>query len=398
MKTLTLSLCSVLMATAALAADDVMTQEGTGQAAVAGKGEEKAFDEAKNAAIRDAVEKAAGVVITSDSLTLNSALVRDRVFAQSQGYVKKYDVVSKKNEKGVVTVTVRAEVGKTQLDKDLVAVQGLIKRMGKNKLLIVLQEQAIDDHGASTKSEVLASALTDVFKSDGWRIIDEKGTGDPNGPMKLSSSTAMGVPEAKEIAKKADADYILYGSVAFRYIPPVRSGPIPEVNDKGEQLIFFVTGEYDLSMMEVQTGRQLAKVSGKFDQQNMSQIKAMKSYSSTAHDFCKRDAPRIVGELRTPVLEYLRNEDVNGAALRLKVSGLSDFGEVQDFENAMEAVANVKGVSSTGDFEKGSQEYEVNFLGKASDLGRILVKTLYKKKKIAVLSVKNNLLEVAINK
>lgn len=400
-KTLSLSLCAVLVCSVAFAADDVMTQEGTGAAAIAGRGEEKAFEEAKKLALRDAVEKAAGVIIQGDSLTLNSQLVRDRVFATSQGYVKKHDVVSKKNEKGVITVTVRADVGRTELDKDLVAVQGLVKRMGRNKMIIMLNEQSIDEKGVATNSATLATSLTDVFRTDGWRIIDEKGTGDGEKTgvgMKLSSAAALGVPEAKEIARKADADYIIYGSVAFRYQPPSSGGILPEKNEKGEQILFFVTGEYDLQAFEVSTGRQLAKIAGKFDQKNMNQIQASKSYAQTAFDFCKRDAPRIVGELRNPMLEYLRNQDVNGADLRMKVSGLKDFGEVSDFESAIEGVANVRGVTANGDFDKGTQEYEVTYLGRAQDLGKALVTTAFKKKKLSVVSVKNNIIEVAIAK
>jgi len=400
-KTITLSLCAVLLAFQAQAADEVMTAEGTGSVAVSGIGEEKAFDEAKRRAMRDAVEKAAGVLIQGDSMTLNSQLVRDRVFATSQGYVKKHDVVSKKIERGVMTVVIRAEVGRTELDKDLVAVKGLIGRMGKNKLIVILDERSIDDKGISTKSETLSASLTDIFRTDGWRLIDEKGTGDGEKTgvgMKVNQAAGLGMPEAKELARKADADYIIYGSVAFRYQPPVTGGLIPEKNERGEQILFFVTGEYDLQMFEVSTGRQLAKVAGKFDQKNMNQIQASKSYAQTAFDFCKRDAPRIVSELRNPVLEYLRNQDVNGADLRMKVSGLKDFGEVSDFEQAVEQVANVRGVTSSGDFEKGTQEYEVTYLGKAQDLGKALIATTYKKKKLQVLSVKNNLLEVAIAK
>lgn len=400
-KTLSLLLCAVLLPLGASAADDTMIQEGTGAIAIAGRGEAKAFEEAKKLALRDAVEKAAGVIIQGDSMTLNSQLVRDRVFSTSQGYVKKHDVVSKKNEKGVMTVTVRAEVGKGDLDKELAAVKDLVARMGRKRMIIMLSEQSIDEKGVSTNSAVLATSLNDVFRADGWRMIDEKGTGDGDKSgvgMRVGAAAAMGVPEAKEIARKSDADYIIYGSVAFRYQPPSSGGIIPEKNDRGEQILFFVTGEYDLQAFEVSTGRQLAKVSGKFDQKNMNQIQASKSYAQTAYDFCKRDAPRIVAELRTPMLEYLRNQDVNGADLRVKVSGLKDFGEVSDFENAVESVANVRGVTSMGDFEKGTQEYEVTYLGRAQDLGKALVTTAFKKKKLSVVSVKNNIIEVAIAK
>ena len=399
-KTLSLVLCAVLLPVGAWAGDDTMIQEGTGAMAIAGRGEEKAFEEAKKLALRDAVEKAAGVMIQGDSMTLNSQLVRDRVFSTSQGYVKKHDVVSKKNERGVITVTVRAEVGKGDLDKELAAVKDLVNRMGRKKMIIMINEQSVDDKGVATTSATLATGLTDVFRADGWRMIDEKGTGDDKVGvgMKVASSVAVGVPEAREIAKKADADYIVYGSVAFRYQPASSGGIIPEKNDKGEQILFFVTGEYDLQAFEVSTGRQLSKVAGKFDQKNMNQIQASKSYAQTAFDFCKRDAPRIAAELRNPMLEYLRNQDVNGADLRMKVSGLKDFGEVSDFESAIEEVANVRGVTSTGDFEKGTQEYEVTYLGRAQDLGKALITKAFKKKKLSVVSVKNNVLEVAIAK
>ena len=46
MKTLTLSICAVLLSTAAFAADDTVSQEGVGTAAIIGGGEEKATDEA----------------------------------------------------------------------------------------------------------------------------------------------------------------------------------------------------------------------------------------------------------------------------------------------------------------------------------------------------------------
>lgn len=393
----------VVVAAQAFAADDAVTKEATGEVSLKafGGNKEKASEEAKKLALRSAVEQAAGVFVQGDTLTMNSQLVMDRVYANTSGYVKKFDVVSQSVDKDVLKVVVKAEIGTAKLDADMQAVQGIIKRLGKTKLIVVLQEQAVDDKGVSVKSEQLSTLLTDTFKRDGWRIIDEKGTGARTGGMKIASSTAMGVPEAKELASRADADYILYGSVAFKYQPPSSMGSLlPEKNEKGEQVLFFVTGEYDLSLFEVQTGRQLAKVANKFDQSVITRFKISptKSYAQTAFDICKADAPRIVSELRNPVLEYLRNQDVNGADVRVHVGGLKDFGEVAELEKALEQLSNVRGVSANGDFANGTQEFEIKYVGKAAELGRAINTSTFKKKKLNVTAVKNNEIEVAIAK
>ncbi|MBS1153344.1 MAG: hypothetical protein H6Q89_5042, partial [Myxococcaceae bacterium] len=124
MKTFQTCLLVLLAASLALAAEPtVITKEATGQAAVAKGGEQKAYDEAVKLALRSAVEQASGVLVTADTVTLNSQLVRDQVYARASGYVKKFDVVSKKVEKGVVTVVIKADVGTAELDKDLEAVK-----------------------------------------------------------------------------------------------------------------------------------------------------------------------------------------------------------------------------------------------------------------------------------
>jgi hypothetical protein len=376
------------------AAPATVTKEATGQAAITkAGGESKAYDEALKNALRAAVEEAAGVLITADTQTLNSILVRDQVYARSAGYVKKFDVVSKATDKGVMTVVVKAEVLTADLDKDLQAVKGLIGRLGRNKLIIVTQEQAIDDKGVSVKSEVLSSALTESFKKDGWQILDEKGGGDS---LKLAGGVAQGTPAVKDVLKTTDADYIVYGTVNFRY-------HVLEIGGKdkdGNPVIFPVSAEYDLAMYNVRTRDQLAKVSGKFDQGQMYSkgVKTGISYTRTSQDFCKLEAPRIISELRTPVIEYLRNSSVNGTEVTLIVSGLPDLSGVDDFAAAVKTIKDVGEVKQNGDYDNGKMQYAVTVTSSAMDFGKVLGKSKFKKKALKVTAVKNNTVEVAISK
>ena len=381
----------LLSAAARAAQPPIVTKEATGQAAIIKGDEQKAFDEAVKQALRSAVEQTAGVLITADTATLNSMLVRDEVYARATGYVKKYDVVSKKAERNVMTVTVKAEVGTAELDKDLEAVKGMIGRLTRNKLIIVTQEQAIDEKGVVTRSEVLSSALSDAFRKDGWQILDEKGGGDS---LKLAGGVGQGAPAVKDVLKTTDADFVVYGTVNFRY----HVIPFGGKDREGNPLIFPITAEYDFTMYNVRSRDQLAKVAGKFNEQQMQAkgVSTLMSYSRTAADFSKLEAPRIINELRTPVLEYLRDKAVNGNSVTLTVSGLSDINAVDEFSDAVKTIKDVSQVKQNGDFDNGKMQYTVTVLGSAMDFGKLLGKSKYKSKPLKVTAVKDNLVEVAI--
>src|SRR2546427_12382883 len=104
MKALTLS--ALVLANAALAADkpEFMTKEVSGEAAIVQGDTARAEKEATDAALRNAVEQVAGVLVSSNTLVENSVLVQDQILSHSAGYVRKYDVLSKKAEKNVETV------------------------------------------------------------------------------------------------------------------------------------------------------------------------------------------------------------------------------------------------------------------------------------------------------
>jgi hypothetical protein len=390
----TLFTVAALVAQVAFATDPgVMTKEATGQAAINKGDEQKAYDEAVKQALRSAVEQTAGVMITADTLTLNSQLVKDQVYSRASGYVKKFDVTSKKVDKGILTVTVKADVGTAELDKDLEAVKGLISRLGRNKVIIVTQEQAIDDKGVTTRSEVLSTAVTEGFKKDGWQVLDEKGgTKD----LKIAGGVAQGVPAIKDVFNVTDADYVIYGTVNFRYQLFNSAKP----DDPANVLVFPITAEYDLAMYDVHTREQLAKVTGKFgsNEQNQRKVPQALSYSRTAQEFCKLESPRIISELRSPVIEFLRNRDVNGNDVMLTVNGLPDLDAVDDFGKSVQTLSNVKQVKTNGDFENGKMQYTVTFSGNAMDFGKALGKSKFKTKSLKVTAVKNNIVEVAIAK
>jgi Flagellar assembly protein T, N-terminal domain len=390
-----------VLAAPAVFAQDVVTVEATGEAAIVGNDEAKALGDATQAALRAAVEQVAGVSIEGQTQTLNNVLLRDQVVARTSGYVKKHSVVSKKAEKGVLTVKVKAEVGKGELSKDVEAARALVKRFGRPSIVIVLQEQtaAADESGkitGTTSTEVAPTALTEAFRVDGWDIKDEKAI---TGALNLPPGTQIGDGHLKQIADLSKAAYVLYGRVNLRNLKPIKGSAFYK---NGEQIYFPVSGEYDMALAATDTGSQITKLTGKLELQNTANGKkdvvgASTSYDRTGHDLVKRRAAEIVAPVRAAALENFRNRELNGNEVIVAANGLGNYAGAQDFKKAVEALPGVQEVEHL-EFKGGTGSFRVTFKGSTSEFAEAMGKATFKKKKVEVNEVTGNKVVLAVAK
>jgi len=381
-----------LLALPALAADKVppvVTQDAEGEAAIVGGNMDRAAREAKEAALRSAVEQVAGVLISSQSLAVNSQLVSDQVYSHSAGYVQSYEVLSQSTERNVVKVKVRAKVGTAALDKDLQAVQALVRRLQGRKLVILLQEQTIDDKGVATSSGVTSTVLTDAFKRDGWTIIDPSFAA---GKVKVASAVSLGASEAKEIGTLSKADYILYGTVAFRDVPP--DGVLVQPNQP--RTAFPLSGDYDLGVFETSAGSQLAKVSGKV-RSAMNDV-SVNSRQESAFTLVRAHQDEITGEVRKAVVESLRASEQNGARIVVEVQGVGDFTTLQAFRQQLPVWSAQVREAGSPSLSGGNGKLEVTYLGTAERLAQQIDGKALGKRKLSVTGVSSNALEVKLGK
>ena len=382
-----LTLVSLSVASLAFAQATVVTKEGTGEAAIVDKDEQKAFQEAQQSALRAAVEQAAGVKIDADTLVVNNQLVRDQVFANTSGYVKTFSVTNKKVEKGVVTVTVKADVVTDNLDKDIEAARSLVKRMGRPSITVAIVEQTVPLSEKSViNSNTIATVITQQLKADGWDVIDPNWA---NSKLKVTAGVIQGGQvDPKEIGDLSKVEFILYGNATMRHQDF-------DPNSKTDN-VFPVTGEYDLSVFATDTGRDIGKVIGKLNPLK-DPSKQLLSYDRTAVNLVTARKDEIVGPLRKQVLEFLRNSLVNGAEYNVSVAGLQGFSAANDFKKSVEAIKGVKG-SSAPKLDKGTARFVVTYVGSAQELALAVESATFKKKKLTVTTVTNNGLEIQVAK
>jgi hypothetical protein len=381
----------IIVAVAALASSlafaqaTIVAKEGTGEAPIINKDEAKAFEQAKTLALRSAVEQAAGVRIDADTVVVNNQLVRDQVFANTSAYVKSFDVTSKKVEKGVVSVTVKAAVITDSLDKDIVAAQDLVKRAGRPSIVILVQEQTIPlgDKTVIT-SDVVATVLTEAFKADGWDIKDPQAI---NKAVKLDPS--VGPAGSKTIGDLTKANFVLYGQASFRHAEP-------DSMLKNAQ-IFPVSGEFNLAIAATDTELQLTKVAGKLEWKADSKVSPLVSYERTAFGLLQDRKRDIVDSVRKAVLEHFRNELMNGRRLSVAVSGLDSFTAVKEFEKS---IATIKGVRETTQdtFSNGKATFRITFAGKVDDFATEVEQATFKKRKLVVVGSTANTVEINVGK
>lgn len=84
-------------------------------------------DEALKDAFRNAVRQVVGAVVDAETLIKNDELISDKVLTYSGGCVKKYDEISKKENKGLVRIKIKAEVENKEVIAKLKAANVKVK-------------------------------------------------------------------------------------------------------------------------------------------------------------------------------------------------------------------------------------------------------------------------------
>ncbi len=121
----------------------------TGSASVHDGNLAAAFEEAKRAALREAVEEAVGVLIYSHSRVRNLVAVEDDILSQTVGYVRQFEIVEQGagEEDDSYRVTVDAVVDLGDLHRDLGAVKLLFEEAGRPRISCASKEFLVSEDG-----------------------------------------------------------------------------------------------------------------------------------------------------------------------------------------------------------------------------------------------------------
>ena len=131
------------------AGPEAQTVTADGVAEVLSGKTDMARDVAIADALRRAVAQVTGTIVESSTLVQNFQLVTDKIYTQTKGYVRNYQIVSERQDNTLYKVTVKATVDTENLATDLQALGLLYQRMNKPRMMVIVTER----HGGATATD-----------------------------------------------------------------------------------------------------------------------------------------------------------------------------------------------------------------------------------------------------
>jgi hypothetical protein len=137
-----------------------------------------AMEQAKQDALRRAVEQACGTFISSQTKVKNYEAVYDKAMSLAVGYVTEFEVLKRRTDGDYSYCTVRATVSKASFEKEWARLLHTIDAEGNPRCVVVfIEDNNVDDHTPPKTNGVVQSVLESFFLKKGVQLMD-KGASD----------------------------------------------------------------------------------------------------------------------------------------------------------------------------------------------------------------------------
>jgi hypothetical protein len=138
-----------------------------------------AMEQAKQDALRRAVEQACGTFINAQTRTKDHAAVYDKVMSQAAGYVLSFDIVERRFENGATICKVAAKVSTKSFELDWARFAHTLEAEGNPRcVVLVVDDNDMDDNNPPKVNGVAQSVLENFFMSKGVQLMDQTGSKD----------------------------------------------------------------------------------------------------------------------------------------------------------------------------------------------------------------------------
>lgn len=397
-----LIVAAALAATPAFAAADGEKVQASGEGVAKDKG--AACDNAKKAAMRNAVESSAGVYLAADSLAKDSMLVHDKILTRADGFVSGVKVLEEKAS--AVTgspgdmqcaVKIEAVVEKSKLGDEAKKIAAAFAARGRPKVLLMIAEQAVGMNGpvgwwqkdgekAAGVSTIrmadirhIETVMMERMMKDGWKFIDPETL---KGKISIAGAVSANPSdkELREFGKLAAAEVVIWGT--SRSDEPTDAG-------LGAGMLS-ATAEMTARAVATDTGEIFALYKGRKTKPGFS---GQLATSNAMGDLAKAAAE----ELQRKIVDEWVSQAYGTQRVVLNIKGLKDYGALSKFKAALSSgVSAVKEVNQCK-FEGSAATCDIEVDGGADKLADALSLAAFQEYAINVDKVTGGSLDVTLS-
>ncbi len=334
------------------------TAEGIGEVRAAGVDE--AYDRAREDALKKCVEQALGTIIDARILGDSGVIIEENIYAKKQGYIKKYDIISKRIEDGVAYMKVRAVVGLEKLKDDVMALDILQDRMNLPKVLIFIKEKNL---GQDSRQNAAYNVMVQKFTEKKFTIVSPTEISDNYknliNKLYLSMDTDENsfIATAAKLGLEGGSDIVIVGKTTSEKA----ENALSEYNTKMQSF----QADVEFKVVNIGDGRIMALTSKHAAAVHLTDV-------SGGISAIQRATEPAADDLINQILKAWDDILNNGNLINLNVSGLSLTEEIK-FQKALKSyfreVKEVYPKQKKGDYSL----YTVKYLGVSRDLANALV-------------------------
>lgn len=178
-------------------------------------GEGKSREQALYAAMRHTVEKEAGVYIHSTTSVIDAAVLEDKIFSHTQGYVTSYKILKEGKTDDGYFVTILASIDQKLVKDDINALTILRKSAGNPRILVVFNPRAEGSAAIKGKNfvEEINDGIEEALSDRQFRVVDRNTAAAFSNQLEQTHDIDRAVNKAAAFGLKYSAEYTLFYGV-----------------------------------------------------------------------------------------------------------------------------------------------------------------------------------------
>ncbi len=177
---------------------------------VSGQGESESS--ALHAAMRQAIEQQVGVYLDSRTYVENFQLINDRIYTQTNGYIRNYEVLNKSYFNGIWTVEIRADVSEEKLRADLMSQLQKKALIGANMMDPRVGVLAVNSNG--DEDVQLENLLISRLQNEGFSRLIDLNQIEASVRMRLASADFEGDADLRNmLSTQFNVDYLVKATI-----------------------------------------------------------------------------------------------------------------------------------------------------------------------------------------
>jgi len=191
---------------------------------------EEAFEHAK----RNAVEKAAGVYLASETITNNYTVLQDRILTRAQGYIVEEPKVLEQGfvapaQKGKPTsktyrMVIQARIAIGNIYKDIKQIPALMPPVGNPRLIVVVSERNVGRMDLLALTNPGETELTRILVDAGCDVLDLDQVRANSAADMLRKAMSGDIAAAAAIGTQNKAEIVIVGHVSSAFQSKITIG------------------------------------------------------------------------------------------------------------------------------------------------------------------------------